>query len=185
MGQWAFSSMHLNILIDIMYLALLKMYLRVKEMIFMFLYFKEDVSLFLVCFCSLSLHSRDWHMVSLFSITSYFPVSPSAKTVNLLTRCTYSQLLLQESRPNEESLDKMRGMSQTTGAWVHHCSFTGITLYVSNHIKDSWFWFILFFLDQLLVTVWQLSLLRQAGVWLRMAHAILTGYSHLLYPLWW
>lgn len=148
-----------------------------------FLYLKVDL-LFILCQFS-SRHSRDWHIASLFFITSYFPVSPSARSVNPLTRCTYSQLLLQESSPNEESLDKMRGTSQTTGAWVHHCSFTGTTLYVSSHIKDSWFWFILFFLDQLLVTVWQLSLLRQAGVWLRMAHASLTGYSHLLFPLWW
>lgn len=133
----------------------------------------------------LSLLGRDWHIVSLFFITSYFPVSPSARTVNLLTRCTYSQLLLQESSPNEESLDEMRGTSQTTGAGVHHCSFSATTLHVSSHIKDSWFWFILFFLDQLLVTVWQLSLLRQAGVWLRMVHATLTGFSHLLFPPWW
>lgn len=161
-------------------------------MIFMLSYLTEQL-LFILCLllCFLSLHSGDWHIVNLFFITSYFPVSPSARTANHLTRCTYSQLLLQESSPNEERLGKMRGTSQTTGAWVHHCSFTAATLHVSRHIKDSWFWFILLFLYiyiymyQLLVTVWQLSLLRQAGLWVRMAHASLTGYSHLLFPPWW
>lgn len=132
-------------------------------------------------FCLLSLHSRGWHIVSLFFITSYFPVSPPARTVNLLTRCTYSELLLQESSPNEESLDKMRGTSQTTGAWVHHCYHTVCFQPYKRQLLLIYF----VFLDQLLVTVWKLSLLRQARVWLRVAHASLTGYSHLLHPLWW
>lgn len=147
------------------------------------LVFESSLVVFFFSPCVSSLW--DWHIVSLFFITSYFPVSPSARTVNLLTRCTYSQLLLQESSPNEESLDEMRGTSQTTGAGVHHCSFSATTLHVSSHIKDSWFWFILCFFFILfffrsITCNCMATLTAQTGGSMTKDGSCFTGYSHLL-----
>ncbi|KAG7226119.1 hypothetical protein INR49_018730 [Caranx melampygus] len=84
---------------------------------------EDSSSLFKVCSLTFkfSHHGNAWTAVTAIMVTLPLRRQGVAKhtdmvsrSVTPLTRCTYSQLLLQESSPNEESLDKMRGTSQTT-----------------------------------------------------------------------
>lgn len=128
----SFCWVHSNIYSEIMEYSLFinfswdKSYERCFNML---VYQRRSLAYFVWFFCFISFatpRSIEWHIVILFFVTSYFCVSPSARTVNSLTRCTYSQLLLQESSPNEESLHEIRWPSQTTGV----CKATG---YISSH----------------------------------------------------
>lgn len=148
----------------------------------MVFHFKGDV--LFVCFffphCC-----RDWHIVSLFFITSYFSrlslcqnCQPSNKVYIFTAGAAGEEPKWGES--GKDARDEPDNRCMDTSLLIQQYHTVCLQPYKRQLVL---IYFI--FLDQLLVTVWQLSLLRQAWVWLRVSHPSLTGYSHLLFPLWW